>query len=70
MSINEQYWQALTSDYKKTLWGTGIDYFIYNSYEQQMEYWYPSDCDAILWQKQIVSKQEFLNRNLEKFTLR
>ena len=47
-----------------------IDYFIYNRYKQQMEYWSASDSDAIIWKKQIVSKQEFLNRNLEKFILK
>lgn len=70
MNINEKYWQALTSDENKKLFGNSIDYFIYNSYEQQMEYWSASDSDAIIWKKQIVSKQEFLNRNLEKFTLK
>lgn len=70
MSINEKYWQALTSDENKKLFGNNMDYFIYNHYEQQMEYWSASDCDAIIWKKQIVSKQEFLNRNLEKFTLK
>ena len=70
MSINEKYWQALTSDENKKLFGNNIDYFIYNQYEQQMEYWSASDSDAIIWKKQIVSKQEFLNRNLEKFILK
>ena len=70
MSINEKYWQALTSDENKKLFGNNMDYFIYNQYEQQMEYWSASDCDAIIWKKQIVSKQEFLNRNLEKFILK
>lgn len=70
MSINEKYWQALTSDENKKLFGNNIDYFIYNHYEQQMEYWSASDSDAIIWKKQIVSKQEFLNRNLEKFILK
>lgn len=70
MNINEKYWQALTSDENKKLFGNTIDYFIYNRYKQQMEYWSASDSDAIIWKKQIVSKQEFLNRNLEKFILK
>ena len=70
MSINEKYWQALTSDENKKLFCNTIDYFTYNRYKQQMEYWSVLDCDAIIWEKQIVSKHEFFNRNLEKFTLK
>ena len=70
MNINEKYWQALTSDENKKLFGNNIDYFIYNQYEQQMEYLSASDSDAIICKKQIISKQEFLNRNLEKFILK
>ena len=63
MNINEKYWQVLTSDENKKLFGNTIDYFIYNPYEQQMEYWSASDCDAIIWKKQIVSKQGGIQHN-------
>lgn len=66
---NEEYWNKLVNE-RRVLYGTSFDYYRYNCLVNEMEYFYPADCDATIQVCVRVSKEEFLKRNLESFYIK